>query len=418
MLFLSLKHLLSRKKQTGLILTGIILGSTAYVSISGMMLGFQDFILDRLVNNQAHIRISAKEEYVSPESMEKIFYPDSVAKVIWKIPPSGRKDSDELQNPKYWFSMLDNAPEVYAYSPELSSKVIFRRNKTEIAGSLIGSKAELEARVTNLSTYLSPGLKLTDLGESGNRIIIGSGLLKNLGARVGEIINISTGKGKSGPFKIIGTFTLGINGIDDTTVFASLIDVQKLLGLPNRISSIGVRLLDVSQSRQLAENWSALSSDKVENWEVKSASMLSVFTTQNIVRNFMTISILVVAAFGIYNILSILVNQKRKEIAILRAIGFSSSQVINLFMYQGLILGILGGLLGCFFGYILCLFMATIKVESGRLGSSSNTMLVSFDIWIYVKAITLAFFSSLVSSFLPSYAAGKLSPIEIIRSES
>jgi len=414
MLFLSLKHLLSRKKQTGLILLGIILGTTAYVVISGMMLGFQSYILDRLVNNQAHVRISAREEYVYQDEMQKIFYPND-EKIIWRIPPSGRRDSSELQNPKFWFNILDTTPEVFAYSPELTSQVIFRRNKTEISGKIIGSKPALEERVSNLSDYLSEGLSFTDLGDSGNRIIIGAGLLKTLGARPGEIISIATGKGKSVPFKVLGSFNLGIQTIDDTTAFASLLDVQKLLGLPNRISTIGVKLIDPSLSAGLTEEWVKLSSDKVESWEQTSAAILSVFKTQDIVRNFMTISILVVAAFGIYNILSILVNQKKKEIAILRAIGFDSKQIIELFMYQGIILGLLGGIFGMLLGYLGCRYIGTIKIAAGRVGG--DTMIINYDLIIYVKAISLAFFSSLVSSFLPSYAAGKLSPIEIIRSE-
>lgn len=414
MLFLSLKHLLSRKKQTSLILLGIVLGTTAYVVISGMMLGFQSFILDRLVNNQAHVRISAREEYVYQNEMQKILYPSDES-VVWRVPPSGRRDSTELENPKFWFNVLDATPEVFAYSPELTSQVIFRRNKTEISGKIVGSKPALEQRVSNLSDYLSEGLSFTDLGDSGNRIILGAGLLKTLGARPGEIINIATGKGKSVPFKILGSFNLGIQAIDDTTAFASLLDVQKLLGMPNRISNIGIKLIDPSLSSGLVDEWTKLSGDKVESWEQTSAAILSVFKTQDIVRNFMTISILVVAAFGIYNILSILVNQKKKEIAILRAIGFDSRQIIELFMYQGIILGVLGGLFGMVLGYLGCLYIGTIKVASGRIGG--DTMIISYDVFIYIKAIALAFFSSLVSSFLPSYAAGKLSPIEIIRSE-
>lgn len=416
MLFLSLKHLLSRKKQTSLILMGIVLGTTAYVIISGMMLGFQTYILERLVNNQAHIKISAKEEYVSKDDLQRIFYPNN-ENIIWKIPPSGRRDSTQLENPKYWFNKLEISPEVFAFSPELQSQVIFKKDKTEVSGRIIGSKPNLEMKVTNLSDNLNEEIKFTDIGDSGNRIIIGSGLMKTLGARPGGMITIATGSGKSNQFKIIGSFTLGINSVDDTTVFASLLDVQKLLAMPNRISNIGVKLVEPTMATTLSSNWSQFTKDKVESWEETSAAILSVFKTQDIVRNFMTISILVVAAFGIYNILSILVNQKRKEIAILRAIGYNSKQIVELFMYQGLILGLLGGIIGMAIGHLGCLYIGTIEVAPGRIGGSNNHMMISYDYLIYVKAISLAFISSLISSFLPSYAAGKLTPIEIIRSE-
>jgi lipoprotein-releasing system permease protein len=86
-------------------------------------------------------------------------------------------------------------------------------------------------------------------------------------------------------------------------------------------------------------------------------------------------------------------------------------------MLQGLILGALGGVIGMVLGFVGCQFIATIKVAPGRMGSG-ETMIVSYDYMIYVKAFLLAFLSSAFSSYLPSYAAGKLAPIEIIRSEN
>ena len=205
--------------------------------------------------------------------------------------------------------------------------------------------------------------------------------------------------------------------MDNTQAFASLIDIQKLQGVANRISDIGVKLTDVNRAQGLAEFWREFTRDKVESWEEANSATLSVFTIQNITRNFMTISIVVVAAFGIYNILSILVTQKRKEIAILRALGFESHQILEVFLYQGLILGVIGGIIGVILGYGVCLYMSTLSVGSGRMMGSTGKMLVAFNLAIYVKAFLIAFFSSLVSSIIPAYGATKLTPIGIIRSE-
>jgi lipoprotein-releasing system permease protein len=74
MLFLALRHLMSRKKQTSLTLLGIILGTAAYIAISGMMLGFQTFMIDQLVNNDSHIRIKAREDILTPNSLNSSFF--------------------------------------------------------------------------------------------------------------------------------------------------------------------------------------------------------------------------------------------------------------------------------------------------------------------------------------------------------
>lgn len=416
MIFLSIKHLTARKKQTMLILLGIILGTTAYVAISGMMLGFQDYIIERLINNEANIRISAREEVISKESIEKIFY-KNYAHNFWSVPPSGRRDSLSIENPKLWFDKLDKNNDIYAYSPQLTAQVIFKRGDVEITGKVIGSKPQQEIRVSNISSYMESGQKFTDLGDTGNRIIIGSGLLTRLGARVSESILLSTGAGRTSPFKIIGTFSLGIAALDNNQAFASLIDIQKLQGGANRISDIGVKLIDVNRAQFIAENWREYTRDKVESWEEANSATLSVFTIQNITRNFMTISIVVVAAFGIYNILSILVTQKKKEIAILRALGFESHQILKIFLYQGLILGLLGGIIGVILGYGVCLYMSTLSVGSGRMMGSTGKMLVAFNFAIYIKAFVIAFMSALISSIIPAYGASKLTPIGIIRAE-
>jgi lipoprotein-releasing system permease protein len=112
------------------------------------------------------------------------------------------------------------------------------------------------------------------------------------------------------------------------------------------------------------------------------------------------------------------VTQKKKEIAILRALGFESMQILEIFLYQGLILGVIGGIIGVILGYGVCLYMSTLSVGSGRMMGSTGKMLVAFGYPIYLKAFTIAFFSALLSSIIPAYGASKLTPIGIIRSEA
>ena len=130
----------------------------------------------------------------------------------------------------------------------------------------------------------------------------------------------------------------------------------------------------------------------------------------------MTVSILIVAGFGIYNILSMAVNHKRREIAILRSMGYEARDITRLFLIQGVILGALGGIVGCILGYGLCEVLAHIPTADRGLGG--NHMIIVFFPGIYVRGFLLAFLSSAVASFLPARAAGKMSPIEIIRSEN
>lgn len=414
MFFLAIRHLFSRKRQTLLTLIGIVLGTAAYVAISGMMLGFQSFIVDQLVNNDAHIRISAREDVITEHSMDQDFFGDA-ALVKWDAPPSGRRDNAYILYPQAWKDRLQAAPEVAAYSEQLVVQVIANRAKVSTGARLIGSDPSKQEQVTNIQKYMVKG-KFGDIGTTGNRILVGDGLLQKMGATVPETLFLSVGKNLVQPFKIVGSFHLGVKGLDDAIIFGSLSDVQKLNSTPSRISDIAVRLNDVEQAAFMASSWNILSQEKVQSWDQANEGIMSVFTTQDIVRNSMTISILVVAGFGIYNILSMAVNHKRREIAILRSIGYESKDIVELFLTQGIILGAVGGLIGCLLGFVICKIMATIPITNRGLGD--NHMIIAFFIGIYIRGFILAFGSASVASYLPARAAGKLSPIDIIRSEN
>lgn len=412
MMFLSIRQLMARKKQSLLILIGITIGSAAYVSITGMMLGFQDYMLEQLVNNEAHIRISAREEILTASDMAS--YPDA-AHVFWQIPPSGRKDSTRIEYPLGWFKKLDIDKDVAAYSPQVVAQVIFTQNKITKVGRIIGSQYERQLKVTNIENYMKSG-SFKDMGNSGNRLIMGSKLMELLGTRLQETILVSTGSELPQPFKIVGTFETGIKTIDEGTAFISLTDAQKLRNTPSEITDIAVKLFDPNLAETKANHWKRNSRDKVLSWQESSAAVLSVFKTQDIVRNSMTISIILVAGFGIYNILSILVNQKKRDIAILRSMGFSPKDIVRLFFNQGMLLGFLGGITGLILGFIICIIMSRIEVVPGRMSGPGNYMIISFDLIIYIKAFSIAIITAIISSIIPARAGGKLEPMEIIRS--
>jgi lipoprotein-releasing system permease protein len=214
----------------------------------------------------------------------------------------------------------------------------------------------------------------------------------------------------------VGSFETGIKSIDEGTAFISLVDAQKLRGTPSEITDIAVKLFDPDLAQTKSLDWKQTTQDKVLAWQESSASILSVFKTQDIVRNSMTIAIIIVAGFGIYNILSILVNQKKRDIAILRSMGFTPKDVVQLFFNQGLILGLIGGMIGLIFGVIICHLMAQIEVVPGRMSGPGNKMIISFSYIIYLKAFGIAMLSSVFSSIIPAREAGKLEPMEIIRS--
>lgn len=418
MWFLALRHLTSRKRQTLLTLLGILLGTAAYVVISGLLIGFQDFIVDQLVDNDAHIRISAREEILTPASLNAAFFDQSTI-VNWVKPPAGRKDNPYILSPVTWMQRLEKDSRVAGAVAQMEVQVIANRGKVTSTAKLLGTDPERQKMVSNIDNYMLSG-KLADIGSSGgNRVIVGSILLDTLGAVHGETIYLSAGKGAPQPYRVVGVFRIGVKGVDESTILGAIGDAQKLNQTPSRVTSIAVRLKDVREARKVANDWNSVSQEKAQSWDQANQGLMSVFSMQDVVRNSMTISILIVASFGIYNILSLAISHKKREIAILRSMGYEPKDISRLFLTQGMLLGSAGGVIGLILGFIICLYLGTIDVSSNRgVGMGGDKLFMSYSFDIYLKAFLLAIFSAGLASFLPARAAGRMEPIDILRSEN
>jgi lipoprotein-releasing system permease protein len=330
------------------------------------------------------------------------------------VPPSGRKDSARLQDPHGWYRRLDADPRVAAYSPQLTAQVIVTRARASANGTLIGSVPEKRERVTNLRAHMIEG-RLADVAGGGNRLVGGIDLLTKVGARIGSTVNVTSGRGAPVPFKVVGSFRLGVKQLDESLLFGDLPDVQSIMASPSQVNEIAVRLKDVSQARAIATDWQNTTREKVQSWDQSNANVLSVFRIQDFVRFTMVTIILLVAGFGIYNILNMLVSQKRREIAILRSMGYLPSEVLFLFFIQGVILGLIGGALGCAVGYVSCLYLQTVPFNGPELGT--GRFLISFSPLFYIGGFVMAVVASAIASLLPARSAGRMTPVEIIRSE-
>ncbi len=414
MFFLSWRQLMSRKKQTMLILLGISFGTLLFVSISGIQLGMRQYIAEQLLNNTAHILITgAEQDILAKDVTEALYGPEG--KVFWKVPPGGKRDEARLQNYQGWYQRLSEDADVFDFSPRLNANALLTNGKFSVSVGLLGTLPERHTRLTNIEKYLKEG-SFSALRGGGNNLVVGSGVASKLGARLNQIINVSVGIGTSRPYKIVGIVHFGNKQLDESISYAHLKNVQTLTKSPGRITEIAVALLDIDKSSEVADFWQLISSDKVEDWQEANKAFMEMIQVQDFSRYFITTAILIVAAFGIYNVLTIMINQKRREIAILRAIGYSPKRILELILYQGFMLGIAGGLLGLVLGFLMCVWVGSI--DFGFEIGGSNHLLMSYDWSIYVTAFITANIASFIASYIPAWEASRLTPIDIIRSES
>jgi lipoprotein-releasing system permease protein len=413
MIFLAIRYLIERKRQTLLTLLGVFFGTLAFVAVSGFFVGFQGFLVQQLVNNSAQVHIEARQDYLAPHDLDIAFFGSDVERAFWINPPAGMKGYIEVQNPQAWYSRLKQDPHVEAYSPQMTAPALFTLGKISVAANLTGCDPVRQSKVTSIADYMIQG-KFTDIAVGGNRVILGDELMKRLGAAIQQTVLVSVGTNRPVPFRVVGRFYTGSRGID-LQAFSSLADVQNVNGTPNHVTEIGVRLKDYTDSDAMAHTWAKIAQERVESWGDQNVNILSVFAIQNALRFTMILTILIVAGFGIYNILNMTVNQKRQDIAILRALGYDTFDIVMLFFAQGIIVGIIGAILGLIAGYFVCLWLQTISFFPTSPSNPQGHLHISMSWKIYFQAASMALLSSSIASVLPARAAGKLTPIEIIR---
>ncbi len=415
MLFIAIRQMMSRKTQTFFTLLGIVLGALAYVIISGFMLGLREYLVDQLINNDAQIKISSQVRIIKEKEITPILF-SKKENPIWISVPAGRRDSSTIENPSYWIDKVKNDSDVKAFSPQLHVKSFFSRGKINEAGKIIGVLPLQHVNVVKIQDNMIQG-NFLDIQQSGNKIILGEGLRELLGASLHDSISISTSGSKLVRFKIIGIFQMGNKAIDNSVGYVNLIDAQSFTNSPNKISEIAIRLKNVDLASKKVEEWKQEGNAQVQSWKQINSTFISLFSMQDAVRYAMVSTILVVAGFGIYNILNIVITQKRREIAILQSIGFEPNDILKIFLYQGLILGVIGGMMGMLLGFIISLQLTKVSFENPLMQTKSGMMNISFDPLIYMYAFLLAFIATMIASIVPAKSASNLSPIDIIRGE-
>ncbi len=383
MISLALHYLAARKKQTLLMLLGIFFGTASFTTLSGLLLGFKDYLVNQLVNNSAAL-------HVEPA-----------------------RDGGFIAHPGAWYRRLDADPGVAAYSPQLVSPAILSLDGRTASGRLVGCDPGRQARVTTIGDYVVKGSWAGLAGGTG-RLALGAELRRTLGAELGQKVVASSGAGAPRAFTVVAVFQTGVRQ-GDTQAYVPLADARRLDRAGGKVNDIAVRLKDYTRAGKTAGAWSRLGPERVESWDELNPSIVNMFKAEDLVRFLAVGAVMLVAAFGIYNVLSMTVVQKRMDIAILRSMGYSFGDVLALFLWQGLVLGACGAALGCLAGWGLGLYLRTVSFGGNPFGAGTGRLAVSLSPSIFIQAALLALLATCLATLLPAWAAGKLNPIEIIR---
>jgi len=407
-------HLITKIKQTSVAALGVTFGIGAYITLVSFMTGLNS-MLDNLVMNQTpHIHIYNE---IEPSKEQPIALYEKITNsthIVHSIKPklSQKKIHNALPLMKY----LNEDINVKGAIPQIKAQIFYMAGSIEIAGNLTGINALEEAKLFHLKDYIIEG-SVEGLHNNENGILLGIGIAKKMALRVGDRIQISTIKGDVFPLRIVGLYQSGIKDVDAIQSFSNLKTVQRILGeAENYITDINVKLNDVAMALPMAKKIERQFELKAIDINTANAQFETGTSVRNLITYAVSITLLIVAGFGIYNILNMLIYEKMNDIAILKATGFSGKDVQMIFMSQAMIIGLVGGALGLLVGFGISSLISTIPFETEAL-PTIKTYPINFNPWFYGIGIVFALVSTFFAGYLPAQKAKKIDPVKIIRGQ-
>ena len=405
-------HLLTKMKSTVTASLGVTFGIGAYITLVSFMTGLNQMLDDLILNQTPHIHLyneiepSAKQPIALYKELEESF------NVVHSVKP--KQSQLKIHNALPILNYLKKDANVRGATPQMRTQIFYLSGSIELGGNLTGIDIMEEVRLSNFRDYIVQGSPEA-LRNLENGILLGAGLAQKMSLGVGDRVQISTVKGAVFPLKIVGIYQSGIAEIDNIQSYANLSTVQRISGeAQNYITDINIKLHDIAEAVPMSKRLEKQFDIKATDINTANAQFETGSNIRNLITYAVSVTLLIVAGFGIYNILNMLIYEKMNDIAILKATGFSGRDVQLIFMSQAMIIGLVGGLLGLIVGFGLSVFIDQIPFETEAL-PTIETFPVNMKFSYYLIGIIFALLSTFIAGYLPSNKAKKIDPVRIIR---
>jgi len=412
-LFIGLRYLRARRRETFISLItvisilGVMIGVMTLNVVMAVMTGFEETLRDRLLGINAHISLV--------------------------------KSGDQIRDYDKLVERIRREKGVVAASPSITGQVMLTAGP-RVAGVVVrGVDPNRVNQVVDIQKYIKEGslqnltraqpLRVDDRTVLLPGVILGTRLANQLGVFVGSPLQVVSPLGsptaigvipKVRRFMVVGIFDSGMSEIDSTLIYMNLADAQKFFEMEGAVTNIEIRVQDVYQARTIADNLQRQLGFPylAEDWSRLWPNLFSALRLEKTVYFLVLLLMVLIGAFNIVSTLIMVVMEKRKDIAILQSMGATRANIRKIFLLKGCVIGVVGTVLGVFFGLAICLLIQ----EYHFIELPKDVFLIStVPVRIYLSNFLLVAFASLMvcllASLYPARQAAQLDPVEIIRYE-
>jgi lipoprotein-releasing system permease protein len=383
-----------------------------FITLLSFMTGLNDLLDGLILNRTPHVRLYNEIQASKVQPIDYYAKYKNHYNFVSSVKP--KNERLEIYNNAAIINTLKKDSRVLGIAPKITAQVFYNVGAIDLTGVINGIDVEAENKLFFFSNYVTAG-NYIDLKNTPNSIILGKGAAEKMLTNIGDVIQVTTTKGERMQLKVVGYFQSGLQDLDKVQSYASIKTTQKLLGESNSyITDIQVKLNDINIAPATAIEYKNLFN--VESIDIKTAN--SQFETGSFVRSLISyavgITLLIVAGFGIYNILNMMIYDKMDSIAILKATGFSGRDVNIIFIVIALSIGIFGGTLGLIFGFGFSALIDQIPFNTASL-PTIKTYPINYNPKFYIIGAVFSLITTYMAGYFPSRKASKIDPVIIIR---
>jgi len=404
-LYIALRFLTHRKRALLLSLSGVVFGVAIFICTQAQTQGLSRYFIESNIGSNGALVVRSR--------FRPRYEPLMVAAKNSKGTTGRRVYFEGITNPNEIMRVSRQFPDVISCSPVLRGNVSARAGFENATVDLYGIDPALHARTTDILRQLIDG-RFDDFRNNTSAIIIGSRLAELLQTSVGDTVQLLAPNGEYWRFSVAAIARAGIGSIDSTRIYSHAKVAQALLQQPSGATMIIYKLRDRNRAPVLARRFETIFQHNALSWQEREESTLQLFLTLRMSVAITVSLIILLAGFGIFNVLTMSVLAKIKEIAILRSMGYRRRDISAIFLWQGALIAAAGSVLGCVLGALMTWGVSHIPIRLRGL-LYTNYFLVTWDWRHYAFATLLALLAVFIASYVPARRAAELPPVVTIR---
>ena len=411
-LYLGIRSVRANLRTSLIVTASITLAVGVVLTMSSLLFGFRQEFISKTVNASAHIRITTETGQQRPQPALLSATHSLTALENVKPPDLPEK----IRGHREILASLQHSPEILAISPAISTNVILRYGAVSYPATLLGIVPEEENKLNGLYEKAIAG-SVGDLKTQDKGLAMGKSIAEKMGLEIGNTVQLTARDGNSYLFRLVAIISTGVTSIDSSRLWVNLKDAQTLVGRYNELSEIGLKIANYETAETVAAQLTERYAYRAEPWQETNANILSLLVIIFANIYFVLGGLILAAGFGIFNVFSMSVIDRQRDLAILQAIGVGRKLLMQSFLIQGAAVGLIGSLAGLLLGQLLIEWLASLSFgtsdEQRPVSGSGFNMLQVW--WLYAGSLGLGMFLSLISALLPAWRAGKVNPVEVIR---